>query len=457
MTEKLSRLCILPLISTRVHAWRESDFVVWHQFAEQWKDTTIIMPVNKDAVIPEHMTLPNMIFPRLEYWQPFAAAQAQLNNELYNLFNPINGEYQVDAILTSKDIVAANVKRMFEYSSTLCIPVCIGEYWVPEPTNHDNPTQAKLQCVSWSECPTFFPTHREKKFAMQKARKFMSPSSVAQMDKIGIVRSQGIKTEIVQSIARETEKFDKHTYMFAARFNSNKRWAEVLDAFEDIFKMGRDIQIKAIYPNDSVGIRDLERFEKVEYIKPLPYDEYLKLLCQCHVMVSMSDDEGFSFGWSEQLCTGNPVLFPDKDWVFEHVRDRQYPWIYRNKLELLAMLRWIEVNYEEARAKSAPYVEHFIANHDIKVSSKAYMERLQSTLPGTWMEFREWHEKFLDVLTNDMPDEFTMEEFTKVAGKKYKAQFGNYVVIIGAHRNLHRWLIANAGHVVGQNKYKKVK
>lgn len=450
----LSRIAIIPLISTRVNVWRESDFVVWQQFAEQWPDLTIVMPLNKEADIPEHIKLQNMIIPRLEHWFPYAASQAQLNNELYKLFNPINGEYQVDAILTSKDILAANLKRMYEHSSVLKVPVCIADYWVPAPSNQDNPTQAKLQCVSWSECPTFFPTHREKRFAIEKARKYMSPSAVAQMDKLGVVRSQGIKTGLVQSIARDTEKFDKHTLMFAARFNSNKRWAEVLEVYEDIFKLGKDVQIKAIYPNDSVGIRDLERFEKVEFLKPLPYMEYLKLLCQCHVMVSMSDDEGFSFGWSEQICTGNPVLFPDKEWVYEHIPDRKYPWIYRTKVELLALLTFIEKNYDKAREMSAPHVSKFIEQHDISVAAAVYRERLNGLIEGSYMTFREWHEKFLAVL-GDMPDTFTMEEFTRQAYLKHGAQFGNYVVIIGAHRNVHRWLIENASHVVGENKYKK--
>jgi glycosyltransferase involved in cell wall biosynthesis len=423
------------------------------QFARQWKDVTIFIPINKDAEIPEDCQLPNVVYIRLEHWYPFGAAQAQISSELYSLFNPVNGKYQVDAIVTSKNLIGANLKRLFYNSPTLNIPVIIAEYWVQEPENLPNSVEVKLRAVSWSECRTIFHTHREKRFAITEGRRFLSAASTAEIIDRGIVRSQGLPCKFVQTIAQKTEKFDKFTLLFAARFNSNKRWKEVLSAYEDIFRMGLDVQIKAIKPN-SVGLDDLKLFEKVEYFDPLGYEDYITLMSKCHVSVSMSRDEGFSMGLSEQRCTGNPVLLPDKDWAKELV-PRDYPYIYKSPTEMLAMLRYCYANYAEARSKIATTVEEFIAEHDIEVAAAGYLQIVTAEVAGTWMPFREWDPKFRDTLTV-LPEQFTLDEFAKAAGKRHKAQFGNYVVIIGAHRNLHRWLVANTDVVLGEtNLYKQ--
>ena len=309
----MKRILVIPLISTRRFIWRESDYIVWLQFAREWTDVTVYMIINEEAEIPDECQLPNIVYVRVKHWYPYGSNQAMLSSELYELFNPICGKYQVDCILTSKNIVAANVKRLFEYSEVLRIPVIIGESWVPEPKDSNNVLEDKLKAVSYSECPTLFPTEREKKFAMRLSSKWLAGSSVRQAQANATVRSQGISAKRVQTIARSVEKFSQFTMTFAARFNSNKRWMEVLEAYENVHKMTGDVRIKAVYLSSSVDVDVVARFKKVEFIKPLPYSKYLELLGKSHMFVSMSMDENFSFGWAEQICTGNPILFPKQN------------------------------------------------------------------------------------------------------------------------------------------------
>ena len=419
-------------------------------------EITCFIPINKDAEIPDDCKLPNVRYIYLDHWHPYSAAQGYIGSELYALFNPVNGKYQVDAVITSKNVIAANIKRMFKMSEALNIPVFIAEYWVQTPISNDNSVETKLRAVSWSECRTFFPTAREKGFAITEARRYLSASSTQSIMDTGLIRSQGVPCELVQSIALDPEvsKFDKFTMLFAARFNSNKRWKEVLGAYEDIFRMGLDVEIKSVYPNSSATRRDLDKFEKVQYLEPLPYMDYLKLMNQCHVSVSMSEDEGFSFGLSEQFCTGNPLLLPNLSWAYALV-GKDYPFFYSSQSELLALLKYCFENYDEARKMVAPIVADFVEEHDIGVAAAGYLAIMNEDIAGSWTPFREWDDKFTAVVA-ELPEQFTLKEFADLAAKKYDAGFGNYVILIGAHRNLHRWLVENADPVIGSaNLYKK--
>ena len=132
------------------------------------------------------------------------------------------------------------------------------------------------------------------------------------------------------------------------------------------------------------------------------------------------------------------------------VDSTKYPFMYSNLEELYAIIKWIKKNYEKAQEKMRPFTEKFIADHDISKAAQGYREVMEKSCADTWMPFKEWNDKFRRVLI-DLPIEFTFDEFVKRANTKYKAQFGNYVVMIGAYRNLYRWLCDHVDPVVGSS------
>lgn len=438
---------IVPHISTKTDVYKESDFIVWKQFVESWGENVFCyVLLHEEAEILEELQFPNVEYIKLGNWYPYTPSQVMVSDEIYSLFNPIDGKYQVDAILTSKTVLAPSLKRLFTFDRSISVPVYVVESWVPS-DSHKNPLiDQRLKALSYSSCPTFFPSERERGFAADFSRKFLSSKAMADFNRNSVIRSQGIHAKKIHAHAKKTEKFDKFTFVFSARFNSNKQWDKVLEVYEDIFRMGRDVQIKAVSTTNTP--KDLDkRFSKVEFIPTQSYADYLDLISKSHAAVSMSIDEGFSFGWGEHICTGNPVIFPDKDWATSLVGDVKYPYLYRSNVELIAMLKWVCDNYDKAQSKMRKYSKDFVANHDVVTAANDILTRVKETHVGTWNTLAKWAGKFSEAL-EDMPERFKFHDFVSHCEKKYGATFGLFtptaLAVIGAYRNIYKWLCENA-------------
>jgi len=443
----LKKLLVVPLISTTRDVWREGDFIVWTQLIRQWKDVLVYLPINEAAEIPPEFQLENVVYIRMPEWFTFMANMALMSSGIYELFNVINGQYQVDAILTSKSVVGANLKRLFWHSEQMNIPVFIAELKAADiGKTHDTETQVdlKLRAVTYSECTTFMATEREKNVALGACRRYMSPAMVAQIDDRMKIQSQGMPAKYVHSVAHEVEKFEKPTLLFAARFNSNKQWEKVLDAFETIFRMGHGVEIKALGPNPPSKER-AKLYEKCEFLPCMPYADYVQMLTRCHVSCSASIEEGFTFGHAEQVCTGNPTIMPRREWAWSLVNDEKYPFLYTGETEMLAMIKWCLMNLEEAREKMKPYSEYIMKTHDIGVAADEYKRYMGAEIPGTFLEIREWGDRLEQTLA-EMTEDFTFEYFLVKAhemhGMNFGVRFNQFMV--GAYRNVHQWLCTKA-------------
>ena len=443
------KLLLIPHISTKEDIYKESDFIVWKQFIESWGDDAFCyVLLNEGAVISEELKLPNVEYIRLGEWFPSDSSQMMVSDKIYGLFNPINGKYQVDAILTSKVCLAPSLKRMFSYTDNIRIPVYVLDQWVPAGVSNNLSIDLRLRSLAYSECPTFFLTEREFGLAKDFSSKFLSSKAMSDFHRNSVVRSQGIHAKRIFDYSQSVEKFDKFTFVFSARFNPNKQWDKVLEVYEDIFRMGRDVQIKAVSTLNEAALPDNleQRFSKVEFIPTQTFTGYVDLISRSHVAVSMSVDEGFAAGWAEHICTGYPVVLPNKDWAISLVGDSDYPYLYSSEIELIAMLRWIVDNYDEAKSKMTKYVEYFVQRHDVKIASQEILNLVKDTHGGTWMVYDSWETKWRATL-DQMPDTFLFEEFLDVARKDYGAKYGTfhpaYLKIVRAYRNIYKWLFQN--------------
>lgn len=459
---KLTRLLIVPLISTKGAIWRESDFVTWFQFCKSWPDVFIYMLVNPEAEIPDEYRLPNIGYVPIVDWVPFSMAQSCVTSEMLRMFNPLNGEYQVDCILTAKTAAAAPMKRAFWLGDKTHIPVFISEQKSSNfGETHDSVTDLDLmlRSVSYTECYPFFGTAREKQIALNAAKRYMTPHTVAKIDRRGYARSMGVPLREIYEAGKTTPKYDDFTLLFAARFNSNKRWDTVLQHFETYCKLNKGVKAIGICPSLPINSgTQFTHFQSTEIRKALPRKEYVETLLKSHISVSASVEEGFAFGWAEQIATGHPVLFPDKPWARGLMPAKDYEkCFYRNEKELLALTKYVQNNYEDFCKEIAPAVEWFVEEHDLPHAASQYRDHMWDKSQGTYEVFKDWHTRLLDVL-DDMPNEFTMEEFKKRAAKN-KLLFGQMLrqlSTMSSYRNLWFWLRANTEplHTV-EMKFKK--
>lgn len=442
--QNIYKVLVLPSVSTSKDIWCESDFVVYYQIASQLPDIMFYMPVGGKADIPTEFRLPNLTLVEMSEWFPFVPSQGMISSELFRLFNPVNGCYQVDVIITSKSAVAASLKRMFFISDSVSVPVCILEPKASAPgCTHDTVTELdlKLRALSYSECPTFFATDRERGIGLSLLKHYMTPSMCTKSLKNFIVRSQGFQAKYLSDIRKGSIKFSDFTMIFSARFNPNKRWKEVLSKMVGIkVRLHGNAHIKAITPND-VDSKLLKNFSDVEFIKPLLYTEYIELLSKCHLSICMSKEEGFAVGWVEKVCLGVPVLFPKTEWALNLV-GKDYDFYYTSDSEIFTLARWVHDNPKEAQTKLDKTVNWLCDKHDISHASSEILHEFQKNLVSTYMSYSEWLEKWKKIL-DEMPDIFSFKLFIDTASKKYKATFGNFLMLISSYRNIYRWLCEN--------------
>lgn len=455
------RFLLIPVISTRVDVHKESDFLVYLQLAKIKQEHFFHIVLSKDANVPEDMNLPNVAYHYIEEWYPFSAGQSLLTDKLYQKFNPVCGEIQVDAVITSRTCIAASLKKMFWWSQETYVPVFILEPKVCEiGGTHDMVSELdlRLRALSYVECPTFFSTTRERDLAFQGAKRYLSPNLLSQFIDKAMVRSQGFPAQMVSDIAAVTPKRLRPTLLFSARFNSNKRWSEVLNLFQTLVRSGKDLDVIA---NGWSGILSEEQkahFDTVTFQEPLPYKDYLEMLASCHIGMSASHEEGFAVGWAEQVATGNPILFPKRDWV-DALVGSDYPFIYKSADDGYALLCWVLKNYEQAVEMMQPIKSRFIAMHDVSVAADDIFGKIISLIPQSYAVFDEFRAKLDETFTEDMPNSFTLRHFISTVAKKHKVTVGSYLrgISISAYRNFYYYLSGkcNASIEVEQLFFKK--
>jgi hypothetical protein len=428
----IKKVLAIPNISTTTDVWCEGDFITFYQLAKVWQDVDVYIPLYHKAIVPVEYRLPNLHVVEVRSWIPYVQSQCLISSEIFGLFNPINGRYQVDAVVTSKTQAAPYLKRLMNIGESVFIPVFVIEPWA----NHQvSEADEKIKAVSYSECPTFYYLDRERDICLSKVKKYLAPSEVLKAQKLAIVQPTGVGAKFVQLVAQRVEKFPKFTFCYAARFNAQKNWEKALTLMYEACPVSNG-RVLAITPNDYSDMP--KHLRGVELSKPLPYNEYIETLCRSHVSVCTSVNEGYSFGWTEQVCTGNPIFFPDKEWVHSLVPG--YPLIYENFQQLKSMLISVQRKYEEVRNHIADYVGKFVEKNDYSYCAGQILARMDKGMEKSFMPYVGWDSKWSSVL-DGMDGEFHFDKFIQEAARTYKATFGNPLMFISSYRNIYKWLI----------------
>jgi len=301
--------------------------------------------------------------------------------------------------------------------------------------------EQSLKALSYAMCPTIFGTSSERDAGLALSRRYLSSALLKRLDQTAILQSMGIPLSDIRERAERTPKFELFTMLFAARFNSNKQWASVLEAIETFCRMTPDTQGKAICSSTPDDVR-LDHFQKVKIERQLPRPQYVDMLCRSHVAVSDSLEEGLSFGWAEQIATGNPVLLPRRPWAKGLMPHAEYDVCFHDGgRELLALMAYIHKNYDAVRAQIRPAVDKFIGFHDLPIAARGCADVIESATAGTFEGFKNWDGRLQECLQG-MPDSFTLAEFVKACDKAGMT-FGillRQLSALNTYRNLYCWL-----------------
>lgn len=373
------RLLILPMCASRAHITSESDFRVYGDLMEgarEYKIPAFGCWIMFQKLDDELQALPNEQFLCIEPFGSIYDQQINVPPGLVDLFHPLDGKYPVDAIVTSRAILAGSLKRLFWHSRhpQPQIPVFIVEPHVETSAEigegkHNVQTDNDLfmRSVGYASSFTFFATERQREGAFGEAARWLSAKVVDNIRRNSVVMPLSIKCDEIDAVRQSTPKREKFTAGFFGRLSTNKNWQWIMPVLRKFWMSGKPVDLVAVTPL-SGAISDLSDYPEVSRFVDLPRIDYLKMLASTHVALNASHEEGFTVGLMEQLYAGLVVLLPRRPWVkalLKHCYD-SYPWLYTGEAEAYTKLEMVRQDYAAAQASIEPVRQMIRQDYDVQ-------------------------------------------------------------------------------------------
>jgi len=429
------RIAILPMVGHTFFRG-ETEFLMFRQFARDMRDwygafCYIMIPeIGKSQIRQE----PGM---RIIYEGPFECFHDGVVSTpatFLELFNPRDGKYPVDLVVTSRGASGAVLQRALRDYRSDVIPLAISEPFddvLPLVLDESMPTDFGWKAnpsIDWSELMarvvsyataayTFFDTERERQVALNSARRILSAQMLKNLETKMEAMPYGFSTAFVDECVKDVKRRDKLTLFMGQRHNIDKRWDEIVDIYNRFYAYGRDIGIVITAPKlESVSALPIvQSNEAIEVTFECEQPEYLRKAAGCHIALWMSKVEGLTVGLLQQMYCGLVCILPKLPWVKEILRDKYetYPFLYKTPMQAEKVLRDIAENYDAAKAKVAWAPEWAKATYDTSVCSRYVYEKMRDTLVLAKSPCRLWTKSNVELfmaVRDALPDKFTFQE-----------------------------------------------
>lgn len=309
-----------------------------------------------------------------------------LQYEALKQFNPVNGVYPIDVVITNN---AGKATQLIDYFSLtgaerVNIPVLIWDFCTKfrgQGQEIQNITEENLgyHAMSYAlSAQNIFFSEFQKTKALELVRTYCSPAYCYNAELGSMVIPISFDSSRIKPYIVEKDK--KMSFYFGGRFTATKGGEIVAEQYDYLYSFGRDVKIKITTPSKSN--RRLNKFlnkkgQEIEMYYGLSQGEAWKVMSSCHVFMYYQSLKMFPAAPWEQLYAGLVGIF--KDYGHEkQILPPDYPYLYTTKQEAATIIRYVLNNYEEAKAKIA-YVPEWIEKH---VERKAGFSRILEVLKG---------------------------------------------------------------------------
>lgn len=257
------RIAILPMPG-HTYFPGETEFLMFRQFARDVRDwygvfSYILLPESaKKQIRPE----PGI---RLIFEGPFECFHdgiVQTPTTFLELFNPRDGKYPVDLVITSRGTSGATLQRALRDYRSDVIPLVLSESTadgIPLILDESMPADFGWKAnpsLDWSELTsrvcayataahTYFDTERERQVALNSARRVLSARMLKNLDAKMEVMPYGFSTDFVDECTEGVKQRDKFTVFMGSRHNC-------LVAGSRVIKNGLPTPIENICSDDVV-------------------------------------------------------------------------------------------------------------------------------------------------------------------------------------------------------------
>lgn len=328
------------------------------------------------------------------------------------MFNPRNGAYQIDALITSRRAMAADwARQMWDYRMKKPLPVFIDESmtaeWGKTPSTVSE-IDLIAETLGYASAWPVWDTEVQKRNALLACRHFLSGAKALQTVNRGVVIPCGFDPTRIDRIMAEQgvkpikendatapalgllpfQKERRFTCFFGGRLNRGSKRADfMLREYDSFFRFGRDVDITVCSPKEEGWILEEieENYPEINVLIHTPSDEFVARASRAHVFLNTSASEGFSVGFAEMMYLtkyGLVLLAPRLDWVQGMFGEKydEYPFLYEDMEQARVMLRWVHENYEEA-VRQASWLGDWVAHqYDSKRTYEAHWQHYRQTL-----------------------------------------------------------------------------
>ena len=430
------RIAILPMPG-HTYFPGETEFLMFRQFARDVRDwygvfSYILLPeIAKKQIRPE----PGI---RIIFEGPFECFHdgiVQTPTTFLELFNPRDGKYPVDLVITSRGASGATLQRALrDYRSDIIpltiyesssdgIPLVIDESmpadfgWKANPSLDWTELTSRV-CAYATAARTYFDTERERQVALNSARRVLSAQMLKDLESKMEAMPYGFSTDFVEECTRGVNRRDRFTVFMGSRHNIDKRWDRILAIYNRFFAFGRDVGIVITAPKleNVSALPIVQSNEAIEVTFECAQPDFIRKAAECHAALWMSKVEGLAVGFLQQAYCGLILLLPRKaDWVKEILREKyaDYPFLFTRDKEAERRLRWIYENYEEAK-KLVEWMPQWIKDtYGSQTCTRKAYESMRDGIIHPKAPCRLWTKSNVELfiaVSAALPDEFTFDE-----------------------------------------------
>lgn len=336
-----------------------------------------------------------------------------------NTFSRRYGSELIDAIITSKASVVPQWQAILsDYIRCRDLDCCVIEPGVCDKEAGDvqqGRAGLMLMAMGYSQSISVYLTDYEKERAKRLSSKYLAPSCIRRIDEESIVMPIGIDTGHIDDITKGISKNKKFTALYAARLNTVKKPAKILELYDTMYRAGRNINIVVTtgthHTIGSVWMNDILRGkpEIVVHYK-CEKDKYLKIAAGAHVFICWSKSEGFPVGYYEQMYLGVIGIFPNVDWAVRQLPPG-YKWIFSTKEEAYSMLMEIHDNYDSVTKEMVWMRDFILKQYKYKKVYSTLEKRLMKKRQKnkTYLSFKSINEMLRNEIVPQLPDSFGLD------------------------------------------------
>jgi glycosyltransferase involved in cell wall biosynthesis len=374
--------------------------------------------------------------------------------DLYRLFNITKCTSYYDVVLShwvgSHPILKKALRRKFD-RNVLDVPICgfstaVGHGLLSYGKNEI----VAVLCGMFTDYMSFLTEH-EKSIALLDARRYLSASMVRKLKgESNVAAIGGLDKRRIDNALRSVER--KHstvTLGYGGRFDSYKRFDEMLDVFKWVAGT-RKIRVECT-TGDEVMPAQFSQLEKkypgFEFQGKVSKDEYLRRLKGWDLGVCLSPGESLGVAYLEMLYAG-VVLVGLRSPFFEEMTPDGYPFIARNLEEVAHMLLMLITN-KKLRVKTAKQLRKYISEkYDDKVQTLKMLDWLRSTARSHYVAQSGWDRTSLQQLVGSTLDRIrepvTFSRFKAELVEQGKGDYLKPGSLIGPF--YMRWLALASGY-----------